>query len=107
MVISLLHDAQELAIISGEEILNLDTLEMAYQERLQMMHQYIQPSILTNQKTSTTSKKKRSKKTVQKVALPEAKSEFNIYELAMRARKSGEDMVELLREYVSVLEVEI
>ena len=46
MVISLIHDAQEISILNGSEILNLETLNEAYNTRLSMMHDYIktQPS---------------------------------------------------------------
>lgn len=46
VVISLIHDAQEISILNGSEILNLETLNKAYNTRLSMMHDYIktQPS---------------------------------------------------------------
>lgn len=46
VVISLIHDAQEISILNGSEILNLETLNEAYNTRLSMMHDYIktQPS---------------------------------------------------------------
>ena len=34
VVVSLIHDAQEIAILTGKEVLNLDTLNEAYQQRL-------------------------------------------------------------------------
>ena len=41
VLITLLHDAQELAILSGFELLDRNTLEEAYQLRLTMMHGYL------------------------------------------------------------------
>ena len=56
VVISLIHDAQEIAILTGKEVLNLDTLNEAYQQRLSLLHGYIQPSVIQNK--PTTRKKK-------------------------------------------------
>ena len=33
-MVSLIHDAQEIAILNGKEILNLESLNEAYQQRL-------------------------------------------------------------------------
>ena len=38
IVVSLIHDAQEIAILSGKEILNMETLNEAYQKRLSLLH---------------------------------------------------------------------
>lgn len=56
VVVSLIHDAQEIAILTGKEVLNLDTLNEAYQQRLSLLHGYIQPSVIQNK--PTTKKKK-------------------------------------------------
>lgn len=41
IVVTLIHDAQEIAIINGIETLSIVTLEMAYKERLGMLHDRI------------------------------------------------------------------
>ena len=41
IVAGLIHDAQEAAILDGSEILNLDSLRLAYQDRMAMLHPYI------------------------------------------------------------------
>ena len=41
VVVSLIHDAQEIAILNGSETLNLNTLNEAYTNRLTMLHSYI------------------------------------------------------------------
>jgi len=43
IVVSLLKEAQELAIIDGREVLNIETLSDAYKQRLSMLHDYILP----------------------------------------------------------------
>ena len=54
VVVSLVHDAQEIAILSGKESLNLETLNMAYQQRLSLLHGYIEPAIIKKPQTTTT-----------------------------------------------------
>ena len=106
VVISLIHDAQEIAIMTGKEVLNIETLDTAYQERMKMLHGYIQPSILTKKQTTTKKKaeKKIKKEKAEKSELIQRES-VNLYELIMGGRKNGENIVELLKTYVSVLEV--
>ena len=41
IIVSLLHDAQEIAILDGSEELNITSLEKAYQSRLTMLHDYL------------------------------------------------------------------
>ncbi len=43
VVVSLIHDAQEIAILNGKEVLNLESLNEAYQQRLSMLHGFIHP----------------------------------------------------------------
>lgn len=103
VVISLIHDAQEIAIMTGKEVLNIETLDIAYQERMKMLHGYIQPSILT--KKQTTTKKKTEKKEKAEESKQIQRESVNLYELIMEARKNDGNIVELLKTYVSVLEV--
>lgn len=103
VVISLIHDAQEIAIMTGKEVLNIETLDIAYQERMKMLHGYIQPSILT--KKQTTTKKKTEKKEKAEESKQIQRESVNLYELIMDARKNEGNIVELLKTYVSVLEV--
>lgn len=41
IIISLLHDAQEIAIVSGKDILNANVLNEAFENRIGMFHKYI------------------------------------------------------------------
>lgn len=52
VIISLLHDAQELAIYNGRETLDQQALELAYKQRMRMLHGYIDAGRI---KPSTTS----------------------------------------------------
>ena len=58
VVVSLIHDAQEIGILNGKEELNMETLDLAYEQRMNMLHSHIQPSIVI--KKSAVKKKKRN-----------------------------------------------
>ncbi len=57
VVVALIHDAQEIAILNSKETLNLEALNEAYQQRLSLLHGYIQPSISLGKQTSKIKKK--------------------------------------------------
>lgn len=106
VVVSLIHDAQEIAILTGKEVLNLDTLNEAYQQRLSLLHGYIQPSVIQNKPTT------RKKKTAASVKKNQTQSKlkqegYSITEIAERAKVENLDVVELLKEVYTVVEVVI
>jgi hypothetical protein len=100
VVVSLIHDAQEIAILNGTEELNQEMLNEAYQKRLAMLHSYIQPPPVKRPSAAAVRKQVRA---VQKPII----ESVSIEELAMKARKDKLDMVMLLREYMPVDEVSI
>ena len=102
VVVSLIHDAQEIAILNGREVLNLESLNAAYQQRLSMLHGFIQP----RQKCQTSKTKRRT--TVPKVdAHVEPDGEFTIAGLVSQAKTEGVDIVELLKNHPPVVEVAV
>lgn len=106
VVVSLIHDAQEIAILTGKEVLNLDTLNEAYQQRLSLLHGYIQLSVIQNKPTT---KKKKTAASVKKNQIQsQLKQErYSITEIAERAKAENLDVVELLKEVYTVIEVAI
>lgn len=109
VVVSLIHDAQEIAILTGKEVLNLDTLNEAYQQRLSLLHGYIQPSVIQNKPTT---KKKKTVASVQKnqsavVKQAEEQANYSITEITERAKAENLNVVELLKEVYIVVEVAI
>ena len=109
VVVSLIHDAQEIAILTGKEVLNLDTLNEAYQQRLTLLHGYIQPSVIQNKPTT---KKKKTAASVKKnqsavVKQAEEQANYSISEIAEKAKTENLDVVELLKEVYTVIEVAI
>lgn len=57
VVVSLIHDGQEISILNGSEKLNLQTLNEAYEKRLTMIHGYIEPTITRKSQTSVRKQK--------------------------------------------------
>lgn len=106
VVVSLIHDAQEIAILTGKEVLNLDTLNEAYQQRLSLLHGYIQPSVIQNKPTTRKKKTAASVKKNQTQSQPKQEG-YSITEIAERAKAENLDVVELLKEVYTVVEVAI
>ena len=106
VVVSLIHDAQEIAILTGKEVLNLDTLNEAYQQRLSLLHGYIQPSVIQNKPTTKKKKTVASVKKNQTQSQPKQEG-YSITEIAERAKAENLDVVELLKEAYTVVEVAI
>ena len=100
VVVSLIHDAQEIAILEGRESLNLETLNEAYQKRLSLLHSFISPKI--KRQTS------KNKKKTPKLSKPESLSEeYSIADLVAMAKGEEKDVVEFLKNYITVVEVGI
>ena len=102
VVVSLIHDAQEIAILNGREVLNLESLNEAYQQRLSLLHGFIQP----RQKCQT-SKTKRKTAIAKADVDVEPDGEFTIAGLVFQAKSEGVDIVELLKNHLPVVEVAV
>ena len=96
IVVSLIHDAQEIAILSGMETLNFDTLNEAYQKRLNMLHTFIAPSkpILKKKKSESPCPADEAK---EKAVLNE-----KIFDLVSMAKEQNSDIVGLLQKKIVV-----
>lgn len=103
VVVSLIHDAQEIAILNGVEELNMETLNEAYQKRLSMLHGYIEPTIKRRPQCSTPKKKSSAASVIPVQA--KADEGKSIGELVTIAKNDGVDIVELLKEQMEVVEV--
>lgn len=100
VVVSLIHDAQEIAILDGCEELSIETLNEAYQKRLSLLHSYIEP---VKKRASPSVKKKKIIEPLIKEQ-PEQIS-FTIAQLVSRSKEERIDIVELLRGQFPVEEV--
>lgn len=132
-VVSLIHDAEEISILNGKEVLDMISLNEAYEQRMGMMHSHIRPAVT---KKNAVEKKKRNNATdiiestqqeekagggaqtvcdtVQKSddgncvihsADKGDTSDWTFLELAEYVKKNRCDMVELLKDKISITEV--
>lgn len=106
-VVTLIHDAQEISILNGREVLDISALNEAYEKRMGLMHLHIKPTV---------SKAIAKKKIVEQInvnLLTENDikcldgEDWSLVELAEYTKKNQVDMVELLRERVSVTEIAV
>lgn len=106
VVVSLIHDAQEIGILSGKEVLNLDTLNQAYKQRLSLLHGYIQPTVSHGGNTSKRKKKSPAASIADNESIIQDNT-FAIKELAAKAKAENLDIVSLLKEHFVVVEVSV
>jgi len=101
VVVSLIHDAQEIAILQGTEILNIAMLEEAYKSRLAMLHDYLYQEPVSVKKQARASKTVSTEKQVSgEPAL--------ITDIIGRAKRLQKNIVEELTCYgIQVTEVSI
>lgn len=104
IVVSLIHDAQEIAILSGIEELTVETLNRAYENRLSLLHGYIEPSIIHIPQSSTIKKKSATK---DMPVVEEVKKGTSIRELAAIAKNDNIDIVKLLKQHMTVVEITV
>lgn len=97
VVVSLIHDAQEIAILTGYETLDVVMLNQAYSQRLQLLHDFIRPNV-------TAKPIKRKKKTVHAENQTDA---YTISALVQKSKDENLDIVPLLQEYFTVEEVRL
>lgn len=99
-VVTLLHDAQEIGILEGSEVLNLETLNAAYKSRMKMLHSYIAPS-----KKSQTSRQKK----ISSIPCINQRLEdmISISALVQQAKNEERDIVSFLKPHITIEEVRI
>lgn len=111
IVVSLIHDAQEIAILSGKEILNMETLNEAYQKRLSLLHDYIQPTIIHNQQTTKSKPRRKKNPAANLIDKSDENLKLNIQkslaDLVSQAKAESLDIVSLVQEHFTVVEVAI
>ena len=99
IVVSLIHDAQEIAILTGYETLDISTLNQAYEKRMQLLLDYIRPAAIVKN-TAT----KRKKKTIEKAVIS-SEEDYSIADLVQKSKAENLDIVEVFREHFIVEEI--
>ncbi len=104
VVISLFHDSQEIAILNDKEKICMETLNLAYQKRLTMLHTYIEPAIKKKKQTSTI---KQPQTIYNEVAENVVDTEITIQRVIEKAKAECLDIVQELKKHFPVVEVQI
>ena len=99
IVVSLIHDAQEIAILTGYEILDISMLNLAYEKRMQLLHDYIRPAATVKNTAA-----KRKKKTIEKAVIS-SEEDYSIADLVQKSKAENLDIVEVFREHFVVEEI--
>ena len=105
VVVALIHDAQEIAILTGKEVLDIGTLNEAYQQRLSLLHSYIEPPIV--QKKTITKRKKAVAKIESQTDNNVDLESYSISAIAEKAKAESLDVVDLLKKVCNVIEVAV
>jgi hypothetical protein len=100
-VITILHDAQEIAILNGRETLDMESMNMAYQKRMGMLHSHLQPCITKN----VASKPTKEAMPKNKVPTHKVESDINLISLVEEAKAKELDVVTYLKDKISIVEV--
>lgn len=101
VIISLIHDAQEISLMNGREILDLISLEEAYKKRLSMLCNYIKPEI--KKQYIKYNKNNSSKNISQKKK--EINSIVTIKDIVLTAKKENVNIIKELSKYIIVEEI--
>lgn len=110
VLVSLIHDAQEIAILNGYDVLDMSMLEVAYQKRLSMLHEYLEPSIQRKKQSSDSRKKVLVSNKKMEERESDTKESTDCDTLAgfvKKAKQEKIDIVQIFREHFEVEEVAI
>lgn len=101
IVVSLIHDAQEIAILNGREVLDTKSLDEAYNNRLSMLHDYIKPAMRKKPIGNNKIKKQNNITILPMENNADIQTDL-IQNLAKECKKDGADIVEVLSQYITV-----
>ena len=105
LVVTIFHDSQEIAILNGKETIDIELLNQAYQQRMNMIQGFVQPSIT---KRPQTSRVRKSIPVLEEVSgCSSVIDNVNLYELSVTAKNTNMDVIELLSKYISIEEVAV
>ena len=100
-VVILIHDAQEIAILNGSEIINMQNLTDAYEGRMGMLH----AKIAIDTAVKTTASKKQKEIVID--SKPVAMQDICIEKIIQEAKDRKLDVVKHLRKFIMIQEVAV
>lgn len=101
IVVSLIHDAQEIAILDGREVLDIKSLDEVYNNRLSMLHDYIKPA-MRKKSIGNNKIKKQNNITILPIENNADIQTDLIQNIAKECKKDGADIIEILSQYITV-----
>lgn len=101
IVVSLIHDAQEITILNGREVLDIKSLDEAYNNRLSMLHDYIKPTMRKKTIGNNKTKKQNNITTLPTENNADVQTDL-IQNIAKECKKDGTNIVEILSQYITV-----
>ena len=105
LVVSLIHDAQEIAILTGTEKLDIDSLEKAYNSRLSMVHEYIGELNRTKRYNRKIKNKNKQKKEEQNII---DTPDMDIIKNALtKSKEENKNIIDILKEQDLIIEVDV
>ena len=104
VVVSLIHDAQEIAILNNTEILSIENLEEAYQKRLSLLHSYIKPQV--NPKIASKKSQRINIKTKENIKNEPIKANL-LQDILEKSKSEQMDILTLIKQNIQVEEVRI
>ena len=125
ILVALMHDAQEISILEGKDILDMVALEQAYQKRMAMLNDYSEPTIMRRKQSSDNKKKEQIMKRPDVMNMQDADNlqqvnnmndsesvrmnmdgmEISIEEMVADAKAKSLDVVQIFRKHFTVEEV--
>lgn len=105
VLVSLIHDAQEIAILEGDDVLDMAMLEAAYQKRMSMLHDYLEPSI--KRKKQSSDSRKRASVSVEEPEGTGTNIQETLAGMVSRAKKENLDVIEVFKQHFKVEEVAV
>ena len=100
IVIALLHDAQEIGILSGYKSLSIDLFEIACKQRMSVLHDYI--NISDTQKLKLCSKK--DKQIIERDSTKEINDNLKISDIVQESKQNNINIVLMLKKYNLIAE---
>lgn len=99
VVVSLIKDAQEVAILDGTETLSISSLNKAYNQRLALLHNHIETKEVKHPSIKS--------KPMSVHPIAEMDAENPITDAVSEIKKNGGNLIALIREKIKVIEIQI
>ena len=98
IVVSIIMEAQQIAILTGKEELNRETILLAYQERLKTVQDFVRADSYGKRKQTSAILKRVAKDSWEKVPDAETDVDVLVVTIMEQAKKDSLDMIDLSRE---------